>query len=88
MSDEQVLTCEEAIELLAAYIDDELKQDSSADLERHLDRCRSCYSRHQFERTLKQQISRLAREPVRPEFESRIRTLVSRFAADREHDTT
>jgi len=82
MSDREMLTCEQAIRRLAAYLDDELDARSRSRLEDHLDRCRSCYSRHEFEKGLKRQLSDLARGPVRPEFEDRIRSLVSRFATD------
>lgn len=81
MSGTRVLTCEEAIRLLAAYLDDEIEPGGRGDLEHHLALCRSCFSRHEFERKLKEQLAALGREPVRPEFQARMRTLVGRFAA-------
>jgi anti-sigma factor RsiW len=78
MSD-RALTCEEAIRLLVDYLDDELVEERRGDLERHLDVCRSCYSRREFEKGLKEQVSGLGREPVRPDFQERIRALVGRF---------
>ncbi len=78
-----LLTCEEAIDLLARYLDGELGEEPSGRLEEHLQRCRSCYSRHEFEKGLKRRIAGLGREPIRPEFERRIRGLVSRFSGGR-----
>ena len=80
MSDTETLSCEEAIRLLASYLDGELERGSTAELEEHLERCRSCYSRHEFEKGLKERIAELGAESPRPEFEDRIRGLVSRFS--------
>jgi len=85
MSD-RVLTCEEAIRLLVEYLDDELAAERRGDLEHHLDVCRSCYSRREFEKGLKEQVSGLGREPVRPEFQERIRALVGRFGKPENED--
>ncbi len=78
MSD-KVLTCEEALRLLVEYLDDELDSERRGSLEDHLDVCRSCYSRHEFEKGLKSQVAGLGRESVRPEFQDRVRTLMGRF---------
>ena len=77
--DHDVLTCEEAIRLLAAYLDGELDGDSRGKMEDHLQRCRSCFSRHEFEEGLRAQLAELGKEPVRPEFRERIGDLLSRF---------
>jgi anti-sigma factor RsiW len=75
----ETLTCEEAIRLLVEYLDDELDRDRSGTLEDHLELCRSCHSRHEFEKGLRARVSALGQAPVRPEFQERIRALVSRF---------
>lgn len=80
MSDQTVLTCEEAIRRLASYLDGELEGETRAELESHLGRCRSCYSRHDFEKGLKRHLSDLGHAPVSPRFEERIRSLVTQFA--------
>lgn len=81
MTEPRWLTCEEAVRLLAAYLDQELQHEDHQHVERHLQHCRSCYSRAEFEKHLKQQLGQLGREPVRPEFEGRIRSLIARFEA-------
>lgn len=80
MTNRETLSCEEAIRLLASYLDGELERGSSAKLEDHLERCRSCYSRHEFEKGLKERVAALREASPRPEFEERIRGLVSRFS--------
>lgn len=75
MSAERELTCEEALSFLAAYLDGELDGAGGGDVERHLSRCRSCYSRAEFERRLKARLASLSQSGVSPEFAERIRRL-------------
>ncbi|MBI4540206.1 MAG: zf-HC2 domain-containing protein [Gemmatimonadetes bacterium] len=79
MSELRLLACEEALKLLAAFLDGELGGDEQDDVERHLERCRSCFSRAEFEKQLKAQLGALGREPVPADFGERIRTLIARF---------
>lgn len=80
--EQRTITCEEALRLLATYLDGELADTDRGQLERHLELCRSCFSRHEFEKKLKAQLAELGQEPVRPEFRQRVRTLVGRFATN------
>ena len=75
------MDCEEALRLLAAFLDDELPADTRAGVDRHLERCRSCFSRADFERRLKAEIARVGREDVTPVFEERVRRLLADFIA-------
>jgi anti-sigma factor RsiW len=79
MSVERELTCEEALSFLAAYLDGELVGAADREVESHLTRCRSCYSRADFERRLKARLALLGRSAVRPEFAERIQQLMSTF---------
>jgi len=80
MSDPRPLTCEEALRLLAAYLDEELHGGSREGVEHHLKTCRGCYSRAEFERRLKGEIKRIGREAIPPAFEQRVRRLLRSFA--------
>jgi anti-sigma factor RsiW len=75
----EMLTCEEAIRMLVEHLDRELDQERSGALEEHLAACRSCKSRHEFEKGLRDRVSALGHASVRSEFQDRIRALVSRF---------
>ena len=81
MSDSTPMDCEEALRLLAAFLDDELHADARGSVDRHLARCRSCFSRAEFERRLKDEIGQLRREEVTAHYEARIRRLLAAFAA-------
>ncbi len=68
----RAIDCEEALRRLAEYLDHELGDLSQAEVEQHLEICRSCYSRAEFERALRARLRELDQEPVDPAFESRI----------------
>lgn len=77
--DDRRIRCEEAVRRLAEYLDGELSGRRDAEVERHLETCRSCWSRAEFERRIRARLADLREDRVRPEFERRIRTLLGRF---------
>jgi len=81
MSNAEAINCEEALRLLAVYLDGELHGAEHTSVERHLKACRSCFSRSEFESRLKSELSQLARDDVRPVFEQQIRQLITQFTA-------
>lgn len=72
-------SCEEALRRLAEYLDDELNSDEAKSVADHLETCRSCYSRAEFERLLKSRVAELRACEMEPGFELRIRTLIRDF---------
>lgn len=75
--------CEEALRRLAAFLDRELDSTRSEEVERHLERCRSCFSRAEFERRLRERIRRdLKVDSVAPDFEERVRALIRRLPGE------
>jgi anti-sigma factor RsiW len=81
MSAKTISNCEEALRLLAAHLDGELAADEHQAMEHHLNLCRSCCSRAEFERHLKSELGHLRRASVRPAFEQRIRELIAQFGS-------
>ena len=55
------LTCEEVLKHLVAYLDREADERTTAEIERHLDECRGCFSRAAPER-LRARIKKLVDE--------------------------
>lgn len=83
MSDRAQVDCEEALRRLAMYQDGELAAAESAEVERHLATCRSCFSRAEFERRLKERIRHdLQVATVPRKSEARIRTLIGMLARE------
>lgn len=79
MSDEMPITCDEALRLLASFLDGELQVVTRDRVEHHLEICRACFSRAEFERRLKAELGRLGREEISPGFQQRIQLLVGSF---------
>lgn len=79
MSTREIASCEDALRLLAAHLDGELDDRTDAEMERHLSRCRSCYSRAEFEKRLKASVAALREEPVSPELSGRLQNLIRTF---------
>ncbi len=79
MVEKRTLTCEEVLEHLLAYVDQELDCEKKAEIDHHMERCRGCYSRAEFEKRLKARLMEtglsVAPEPVR----RRVRLLIEKF---------
>ena len=75
MSDRAILDCADALRLIAQYLDRELGDVDRRELERHLAVCRSCYSRAEFERRLKGELTHLGVAEVPPALHQRIRAI-------------
>jgi anti-sigma factor (TIGR02949 family) len=71
--------CERALKRLLEFIDHELSDGERDSVERHLRTCRSCVSRMEFERRLKQRLSALSTARVPSTSLDRVRNLIKRF---------
>jgi anti-sigma factor (TIGR02949 family) len=79
MTEVRVIDCEEALHRLFEYLDAELDRQSQREIEQHVERCRSCFSRVEFERRLKAHTAALGSEPISPGLEVRIRRVLDTF---------
>jgi anti-sigma factor (TIGR02949 family) len=79
MRDVRTINCEEALRRLFDYVDAELAGEPQREMEQHLERCRSCFSRLEFEKRLKAHTAELGQEPVSDELERRVRALLDSF---------
>ena len=79
MSDPDNIGCEQALKRLLEFVDRELADDEHDKVERHLRTCRSCFSRMEFERQLKQRLSTLSAEDVPQASRDRIRNMIKGF---------
>jgi mycothiol system anti-sigma-R factor len=52
------MNCQETLEKLWQYLDKELDGASSSELQRHLDECRQCFSKVEFEQQLRAMVRR------------------------------
>ncbi len=75
----KTIGCEEALTHLLEYLDRELGTVKHREVEHHLDICRSCFSRAEFEQRLKVKLREAGREPAGESFGARIRSLLRGF---------
>jgi mycothiol system anti-sigma-R factor len=73
------MSCEEALRNLATLLDGELSGATAGEVERHLALCRTCYSRAEFERRLRQAVGRLCCQPAGERLQQRVRQLIAGF---------
>jgi anti-sigma factor (TIGR02949 family) len=76
------LSCEEVIERLFDYLDRELDHQQTADIERHLSRCRDCFTRAEFEQRLRARVAASGTVKAPPRLYRRIGSLLDRFDDD------
>ena len=72
--------CLAAIEILYAYLDGELDDPKAvADFEKHLEHCRSCFTRAQMERMLNERLKKQAKDGAPDRLKRRLRALIDDF---------
>jgi anti-sigma factor (TIGR02949 family) len=78
MVDER-MSCERVLEHLLEYLDRELDAHTSAEIDRHLEECRGCFSRAEFERRLNARLRDSGSVPAPASLRARIKSLMERF---------
>lgn len=76
MKDKDPISCEEALEKVFEYLDQALEEGDHCDIEDHLSKCRSCYSRVEFEQRLKEHLHDIGREKAPASLEDKVRELI------------
>jgi anti-sigma factor (TIGR02949 family) len=72
--------CLRAIEAFYAYLDGELEDPAAiADFEHHLEHCRSCFSRIEFEKALNERMRRTAKRETPDALRKRVDKLMDKF---------
>ena len=73
------IDCEQALKRIFELIDHELKSEEREAMQHHIDTCKSCFSRVEFERRLKGKLGALREETATPEMTERIKGLLKSF---------
>lgn len=74
------MNCEQVVEHLWPFLDGELDGATSDELKQHLDECRRCFSRAEFERRLRTMVRRSCKgEPAPAPLQERMRRLIWSF---------
>ena len=73
------IRCEEVLRHLLAYLDRELEPETSAQIAHHLELCRGCYSRAEFERKLKAHLRNSGTSAAPESLRARLKEILDRF---------
>ncbi len=79
MSHDQEISCEEVIERLFAYLDGELVDVPRETIDRHLQHCRDCFTRAEFEKRLRARVADSVSTKAPERLRSRVRALLDDF---------
>jgi anti-sigma factor (TIGR02949 family) len=73
------LNCEQALHRLFEFLDHELDAQERDAVQYHLSTCRSCFSRADFERRLKQKLHELRQDEAEAAATERVKRLLENF---------
>lgn len=73
------VNCEEVLKHLVAYLDRETDAHTTAEIERHLEECRGCFSRADFEKRLKARLRAAGSRAAPERLRARIKKMVDEF---------
>jgi len=79
MSKEEMIDCEEALSRLFEFIDHELNPVHNDEMDEHMSRCRSCYSRLEFEKRLREHLQDAAQEKASDELHNKVKCLIKKL---------
>lgn len=73
------IDCEQALRQIFDFIDRELESADHEVMHRHLETCKSCFSRMEFERRLKEKLHALREEKATEKVSERVKGLLKSF---------
>lgn len=79
MAEKRALTCEEVLEHLFAYVDQELDVEKKGEVERHMERCRGCFSRAEFEKRFRAKVIETGLSEAPERVRQRVRSLLDKY---------
>lgn len=73
------ISCEELLEQLFEYLDRELDGRTRAAIDHHLELCRDCFSRVEFEQRLRHRISDAGKQKAPDRLHERVRKIIDQL---------
>lgn len=75
----RALNCDEVITKLLEFLDRELDPETEQDMARHLEECRACFTRAEFERRLRAKVMEAGEVEAPARLRRRVRALMEHF---------
>ena len=76
------IDCDAVMRQIFDYLDEEVDATTACDFQTHIDECRSCFSRVEFERVLKDRVRDSKDEALPESMQKRITKLMKSFSID------
>lgn len=73
------ISCEDVLKQLVDYLHGEVDERQFSEIEKHLDSCRSCFSRAEFETALRARVKDETREEIPGDVKGRLNSLLDKF---------
>jgi anti-sigma factor (TIGR02949 family) len=75
----QGISCEDVLKHLVDFLHGEVDDIKTAEIEKHLDSCRGCFSRAEFEKALKARVKNDGAEAAPEGLQNRLNDLMDKF---------
>lgn len=79
MRESKNIRCEEVVDQLLTFLDGEIEGERRSLIEQHLEECRGCCSRADFELALRNKVREVGTKPSPPTLRKKIRQLIDEF---------
>jgi anti-sigma factor (TIGR02949 family) len=79
MTEPDKIRCEEVIAHLLSYLDGEIDDAKRAQIDHHLEECRGCFSRAEFEKALRDKVRQAGDTQPPTSLQDRIKALIDQF---------
>ena len=73
------ISCNEAMSKLQAYLDDEVDWPGEEEIHHHIENCRECFSRTEFEKALRDKVEKLGTERTPADVQARLSAMIKEF---------
>ena len=73
------ISCNEAMSKLQAYLDDEVDWPGEEEINHHIENCRECFSRTEFEKALRNKVEKLGTERTPADVQARLSAMIKKF---------
>jgi mycothiol system anti-sigma-R factor len=73
------ISCEELLQQLFDYLDRQVDEGARADIDQHLERCRDCFSRVEFETRLRARVGAAGTQKAPERLHRRVKAILEKF---------
>jgi anti-sigma factor (TIGR02949 family) len=79
MTEPDKIRCDEVIAHLLSYLDGEIDDARRAQIDHHIEECRGCFSRAEFEKALRDKVGQAGNTQPPASLQDRIKALIDQF---------